>query len=57
MKTKVKETGKWITVNPCNDGFYDVNIHDIYEPDELDFEPDCYRTRRGFISTIKDSKP
>ena len=37
MKAKVKETGDWITVNPCYDGFYDVNTHDIYVPDELDF--------------------
>lgn len=39
MKARVKHTGEWITVNPCNDGFYDVNTHDIYEPDELDFTP------------------
>ena len=32
MNAKIKETGKWITV-----GFYDVNTHDIYDPDELDF--------------------
>lgn len=37
MKAKIKETGKWIIVDPCNDGFYDVNTHDIYKPDELDF--------------------
>lgn len=37
MKARVKHTGEWITVNPCNDGFYEVNTHDIYEPDELDF--------------------
>lgn len=37
MKAKIKETGKWVTVNPCNEGFYDVNTHDIYDPDELDF--------------------
>lgn len=37
MKARVKHTGKWITVNPCNDGFYDVETHDIYEPDELEF--------------------
>lgn len=37
MKARVKHTGEWITVNPCNDGFYDVGTHDIYEPDELDF--------------------
>lgn len=37
MKAKIKETGKWISVNPCNDGFYDVETHDIYDPDELDF--------------------
>lgn len=37
MKAKVKETGKWIIVDPCNLGFYDVNTHDIYDPDELDF--------------------
>lgn len=35
MKAKIKETGKWITV-----GFYDVETHDIYDPDELDFAPD-----------------
>lgn len=35
MKAKIKETGKWIIVDPCNDGFYDVNTHDIYKPDEL----------------------
>lgn len=40
MKARKKETGKWITVNPCNEGFYDVNTHDIYEPDELDFAAD-----------------
>lgn len=40
MNAKVKETGKWITVNPCNEGFYDVETHDIYEPDELDFVPE-----------------
>lgn len=39
MKARVKHTGEWITINPCNDGFYDVNTHDIYEPDELDFTP------------------
>lgn len=37
MKARVKHTGEWITVNPCNDGFYDVGTHDIYEPDELEF--------------------
>ena len=37
MKEKVKETDKWITINPCNLGFYDVETHDIYDPDELDF--------------------
>lgn len=37
MKAKIKETGKWITINPCNEGFYDVETHDIYLPDELDF--------------------
>lgn len=40
MNAKIKETGKWITINPCNDGFYDVETHDIYEPDELDFVPE-----------------
>lgn len=35
MKAKIKETGKWITV-----GFYDVETHDIYVPNELDFAPD-----------------
>ena len=40
MKARKKETGKWITVNPCNDGFYDVETHDIYEPGELDFVPE-----------------
>ncbi len=37
MKARVKHTGEWITVNPCNYGFYEVGTHDIYEPDELDF--------------------
>ena len=37
MKARIKETGKWITVDTCDDGFYDVETHDIYEPDELDF--------------------
>lgn len=40
MEARKKETGKWITVNPCNEGFYDVETHDIYEPDELDFVPE-----------------
>ena len=37
MKARIKENGKWITVDTCNEGFYDVETHDIYEPDELDF--------------------
>ena len=40
MKAKIKEKGKWVTVNPCNDGFYDVETHDIYEPDDLEFAPE-----------------
>jgi hypothetical protein len=47
MKARLKETGKWITVDTCTEGFYDVETHDIYEPDELDFAPafdwDAYR--------------
>lgn len=39
MKARVKHTGEWITVNPCNDGFYDVENHCYYEQDELDFAP------------------
>ena len=39
MKARIKETGKRITVDTCDDGFYDVETHDIYEPDELDFAP------------------
>lgn len=35
MKAKIKETGKWITVDTCNEGFYDVETHDVYEPEEL----------------------
>lgn len=35
MKAKIKETGKLVTV-----GFYDVETHDIYLPDELDFVPE-----------------
>lgn len=37
MKARVIKTGEWLTVNPCDDGFYDVETHNIYEPDELDF--------------------
>lgn len=37
MKAKLIETGEWITVNPCDDGFYDVETHNIYDADELDF--------------------
>lgn len=37
MKARIKETGKWITVDTCDDGFFDVETHCIYEPDELDF--------------------
>lgn len=36
-KAKVKETGEYVTVNPCYDGFYDVDTRDIYVPDDLDF--------------------
>ncbi len=39
MKARIKETGKCITVDTCDNGFYDVETHDIYEPDELDFAP------------------
>ena len=35
MNAKIKETGKLVTV-----GFYDVETHDIYDPDELDFVPE-----------------
>lgn len=38
MKAKIKENGKWITVDTCNEGFYDVETHEIYEPDELEFD-------------------
>lgn len=37
MKARLIETGEWLTVNPCDDGFYDVETHNIYDADELDF--------------------
>ena len=37
MKARIKETGRWITIDTCIEGFYDVETHNIYEPDELDF--------------------
>lgn len=37
MKARLIETGEWLTVNPCDDGFYDVDTHNIYDADELDF--------------------
>ena len=37
MKARIIATDEWIEVQPWNNGFYDVETHDSYDTDELDF--------------------